>query len=348
MPLKFRTQLIASEAFESVGVFDVDNDGALDIVSGGFWYKGPDFRKRFKTYDPPRCDEYYDDFSTIGLDVDGDGLTDFVTGGWWGETLRWIQNPGKPGAAWPVHEIAKTGNIETTRAWDIDGCGTPELVPNTPGAPLVVYKLAGGRFEACVISEQAQGHGLGCGDVAGNGRMDIVLSGGWFEAPARPWDQPWTWHPDFDLGAASVPILVADLNGDESGDLIVGQAHGYGLSWVEQTPSGWVTHAIDPENSQYHDMHWVDLDGDGQPELVTGKRFRAHCGNDPGEFDDIGVYYFKWNGETFSKQIVSYGAPGIGYGLGITSWVGDLRGSGRKDIVAAGKDGLKVFWNEGL
>jgi hypothetical protein len=95
-------------------------------------------------------------------------------------------------------------------------------------------------------------------------------------------------------------------------------------------------------------MQWVDIDGDGQPELVTGKRYRAHCGRDPGEQDDVGIYYFKWNGESFSKQVITYGPPREATGLGIMFAVADLRGTGRLDIVAPGKDGLYVFYNEGM
>ena len=46
MPVRFRKQFISAETFEAAAVFDVDNDGVLDIVSGGFWYKGPDFRQK--------------------------------------------------------------------------------------------------------------------------------------------------------------------------------------------------------------------------------------------------------------------------------------------------------------
>ena len=73
----------------------------------------------------------------------------------------------------------------------------------------------------------------------------------------------------------------------------------------------------------------------------------AHCGNDPGEWDDIGIYYFKWNGESFSKQVIEYGPPRVATGCGIHFAVADLRGTGRLDIVAPGKDGLYVFYNEG-
>ena len=92
-------------------------------------------------------------------------------------------------------------------------------------------------------------------------------------------------------------------------------------------------------------MQWVDIDGDGKKELVTGKRYRAHNSHDPGSFDDYGLYYYKWNGESFTKQVISYVAEGKGTGIYFS--VTDLRGTGRKDIIVAGKDGLYVFYNEG-
>ena len=359
MPLKIRKQLIADERYESAGVFDVDGDGVLDIVSGAFWYRGPDFSECYPVGDVQAEGEYFDDFSTIPLDITGNGRPDFITGGWWGGTLRWRENPGEAGREWPEHIVAPCGNIETTRAWDIDGDGRPEIIPNTPNGPLRVYKLradeAGkgtGEFEEHVILDRTQGHGLGCGDITGNGRPDIVLNNGWLEAPELPYEQEWTWHPEFDLGSASVPILVADVNGDGLPDLIVGGAHRYGLEWYEQRLEAgtrtWIRHDIDPCNSQYHDLFWVDIDGDGQNELVTGKRYRAHNGRDPGSSDDVGTYYFKWTGESFAKQVIDHGPTREGTGVGIHFAVRDLNGNGRLDIVAPGKDGLYVFWNEGL
>jgi hypothetical protein len=94
-------------------------------------------------------------------------------------------------------------------------------------------------------------------------------------------------------------------------------------------------------------MAWDDLDNDGKKELITGKRYRAHNEKDPGSFDPIGLYYFQWNGESFSKQVISYGPFGEGKGTGIYFEVVDLRDTGRKDIIVAGKDGLYVFFNEG-
>ena len=110
----------------------------------------------------------------------------------------------------------------------------------------------------------------------------------------------------------------------------------------------WIRHPIDPYNSQYHDLQWADIDGDGECELVTGKRYRAHNGRDPGAYDELGLYYFKWNGESFAKQVISHGPIGIGAGCGIFFSIADLNGNGRLDIVAPGKDGLVGFENLGL
>ena len=358
MPVQWNKRWISSERYETAGVFDVNGDGVLDIVSGDYWYEGPDFRLRHIIADVKAIDEYFDDFSTIPMDVNGNGRLDIVTGGWWGDTLRWRENPGEPGVKWSEHVIAHCGNVETTRAWDVDGDGQLELVPNTPGGPLVVYKLrtdeqgrGTGEFEAYTLFDANQGHGLGFGDITGNGRGDFVLAHGWLEAPEDAYSGEWVFHPEFDLGSASIPILVVDITENGLNDIIVGQSHAYGLDWWEQrlVDGGrvWEKHPIDPFNSQYHDIHWVDIDGDGACELVTGKRYRAHCGNDPGADDDIGIYYFKWNGESFSKQIVDYGPPGVGAGSGIYFSVIDINGNGRLDIVAPGKDGLHLFENLG-
>ncbi len=92
----------------------------------------------------------------------------------------------------------------------------------------------------------------------------------------------------------------------------------------------------------------VDLDNDGELEVVTGKRYRAHCGNDPGADDPVGVYYFKIHeGGAFERITIDYGPPESASGVGIYFWVADVDGDGWKDIVAPGKGGLYLFKNLG-
>jgi hypothetical protein len=358
MPLKFHKVQISAETFEAAGVFDVDGDGVPDIVSGGFWYRGPDFRQKFIIVgQPERFRDYYDDFSVLPIDVNGDGRLDYVTGGWWGQTLRWRENHGKHEfgwnmSPWPEHVIAeKVGNIETTRMWDIDGDGMPEIVPNTPNHPLCAYKRVGnGKFTRHLLHDGGLGHGLGYGDVDNDGQNEFITPKGILKPGRDPLGAAWDLLPGPDIGAdASIPVIVADIDGDGQSELIVGNSHSYGLSWWKRTSAGqWDKHLIDPFNSQYHDLHWLDIDGDGMPELVTGKRHLAHCGHDPGDYDDLGIYYFKWTGKGFAKQVISYGPLGVGAGCGIQFAIHDLRGSGRLDIIAPGKDGLHVFFNEGI
>lgn len=347
--LSFEKQMIAYESYESVGIMDVDKDGIPDLVSGSYWYKGPKFLERQLIGQVKRFGEYYEDFSTIPMDVNGDGRVDFITGGWFEGKLIWKENPGNA-SEWKEHLIAETGNIETIRAWDIDGDGTLEIVPNTPRKPLAFYKwVAPNQFEKYEVFE-TQGHGLGFGDINGDGWGDLVSSFGWYEAPPDLRYGEWIFHPTFNLGDTSIPIIVTDLNGDGMNDLIAGNGHNYGLYWMEQVRKdgeiSFVKHDIDPYHAQYHALEWVDLDGDGKNELITGKRYRAHNGKDPGELDDIGLYYFRWNGKTFVKNVISYGPFGEGKGTGLYFSTGDLNGDGKIDIAVAGKDGLAVFFQK--
>jgi hypothetical protein len=340
-------------------VFDVNNDGIPDIVSGEYWFEGPDFQVRHKICELETFNQYHKDFCDFPLDVDGDGWLDIITASYWDKAVYWRKNPRVADREWPTFEVGPAANIETVRCFDFDGCGVPEIFPNETGSPQSFFKLirdeqglGTGEFQKVVIGSEKSGHGMGFADVNGDGRMDIVLRGGWLEQPEDPYQTPWTFHPEFDLGRASIPVLGYDVNGDGLCDLIVGSAHDYGLFWYEQRLDGegrrsWIQHEIDMSASQFHDLQLVDLDRDGQVELVTGKRYRAHNDNDAGAHDPVGLYYYKINGGAFEKHVIDYGPAGEASGCGIYFWIHDLSGNGYPDIIAPGKEGLFLFENVG-
>jgi hypothetical protein len=346
---------------EVCSVFDVDNDGVLDIVCGEYWYRGPDFKVKHKICDIPYESEYIWDFSDYPMDVNGDGYMDIITGCWFVPGIFWRENP-KNNGEWKTHKICDSTNVETIRFFDIDGDGQEEIFPNCPNEPVFYLKLIAdengrgtGKFNKYVLSEVNAGHGLGFGDIDGDGKPEIIIASGVLHMPEGGPDAGlWSVSPlKLDVPGVSVPILVHDVNHDGLADLIVGAGHGFGLFWYEQRLENgrreWVKHTIDAAWAQYHDMQLVDIDGDGELELLTGKRWRAHNGNDPGDDMDVFVCYYKFDKvtKTISRHLIEYGDPkNGGTGVGLFFWTADLNGNGKLDIVAPGKEGLYLLSQE--
>jgi hypothetical protein len=199
--------------------------------------------------------------------------------------------------------------------------------------------------------------GVGCGDVNGDGHPDVLRPDAWFEAPADPRNGEWKEHPWAIGGKAegtvdhTAPIFVYDVNKDGLPDIITSVAHDYGIFWYEQGKKDgettWTRHLIDNTWSQAHSHALADLDGDGIPELITGKRFMAHNGGDPGEMEPLGVYWYSLSREpeiTWTRHVISRN-EGIGSGLNLIAT--DLDGDGDIDIVVTGKWGGPV-WFENL
>ena len=358
---RFVRKKISDQAFEAASVCDVDEDGRKDVVSGDYWYAGPDFGKAFKFRTIEAKSGYHDSFHDYPMDVNGDGRVDIVSGGWFGKTLVWRENPGnaRDAGEWVRHEIDQPGSIETSRFWDVDGDGHVEIVPNA-GGNVVFYRLVRdasgkgtGKFDKHVARMGGCGHGVGFGDINGDGRGDFVIPTGWLEAPEKPLEGEWKVHEGFNLPKASVPILVHDVNEDGLADIIYGNGHGYGLFWYEQAVDkegkrSWTEHLIDDRSAQYHDVLLADIDGDQRVELVTGKRYYAHNGKDAGAEDPVFVRYFDFDKKgVFVPHTVDYGNAKEASGVGIYFWVEDVTGDGRPDIVAPGKEGLYLFVNQG-
>ena len=337
---------------ESAAIADINGDGKLDIVSGENWYEAPHWAKHHFR-DIYYTNNYIDDLSTLPLDVDEDGHIDLVTSGWFSKKLAWWRNPGKTDSKWEEHPIETGYPIEFTFLVDLDNDGkADEILPQfgDGNAPLAWYERdKHGGITKHVASPHSYGHGIGVGDVNGDGRNDILTPNGWLEAPVNPRSRDWKFHPDWKLGDLGF-IYVADVNGDGQPDLVTSMAHNYGIFWVEHKADGsWEKHVIDDSWSQAHAVTMVDFRGTHNIGLLTGKRFMAHNGHDPGEREPLGVYWYErliipeTKEVQWVKHVIDYGGR---TGGGIQIPVADLDGDGDLDFVVAGKSGLFLFENK--
>jgi hypothetical protein len=141
---------------------------------------------------------------------------------------------------------------------------------------------------------------------------------------------------------------VHDVDSDGDADIIWGMGHNYGIFWLEQGTSGdsrtWQKYLIDDSWSQPHFLIMADLDNDGTDELVTGKRFHAHNGHDPGGNEPKCVCYYKFDRseKQWQRHLIHEGGQ---VGFGISTDVRDMDADGDIDLVAPGKSGLYLIEN---
>ena len=301
-------------------LYDVDGDGWLDVVTGGWqeseilWYQNPGKEGLARGYKWKRhlLKEARGENEAYELhDFDGDEVPELFVNCWKKED---------PVVVW-------------------------KMVNTDDGQP---------TLEQIVLGDQGGGHGYAFGDLNGDGREDVLVETGWYERPeGEPFARPWKFHPETALPHPSCPFLVVDLTGDGRSDLVWGKAHDFGLYWWEQgepKPDGtttWTEHLVDDSWSQAHCLVWTDLDGDGKSEVVTGKRVRGHAGRDPGGEEPECLYYYTWDASArqFTRHDVS--PPGGGVGTGMQIAVADLNADGRPDLAVSGKTGTWVLLNEG-
>ena len=355
--LKFEAKLLKIDPNEACAIADFNKDGVLDVSAGRNWYAGPDYASRPLREIGEFGKDYLKNNGEHAHDVDGDGWIDLVSGSFIETEVFWYQNPGKEalerGKLWPQKLLAKTApKNEITYLHDIDGDGTPEYVANSWDVknPQLLWKFI--KKDKEVVLDKCEvggcnGHGIGFGDVNGDGREDLLFGRGWYERPeGDPFKAEWTLHEDWQWKHASCPMVVVDLNGDKRNDIIYGNGHDYGVYWMEQLEAKdgktqWKRHEIDKEWSQAHAVAWIDIDGDGANELVTGKRVRGHSGKDPGANDKPAMYYYDWDAKAlkFNRHLI---ADGVGTGLFIRS--ADLDGNGKLDLAVSGKSGTYLLF----
>ncbi|MCC6860354.1 MAG: VCBS repeat-containing protein [Bryobacterales bacterium] len=345
----FLLHRIGSDLSEGIAVFDFDRDGRLDVTSGAFWYKAPEWSAQ-EYRECPRSGEYVVNCGEFAIDVNRDGHTDLVAAGWMEDGIFYYENPRQLGVKWPKVKITPSRNTEGMLSADIDGDGNPDILPCHYSHNGVFWvQIKDGKFARRPVGDPGDGHGIGFGDLDRDGRKDILTPDGWYRQVDVTRDA-WEWRPEFKLGTAGLAILSYDMNADGLTDIIYSKGHDYGLYWLEQKKSrgkrAWIPHLIDDSYSQIHNLELADLNGDGRPELLAGKRYRGHNEKDPGSFDPLAIFYYTiepGKNPKIARHPIAYNAIA---GAGMQFVIVDLDGDGDTDIVTAGKTGQ--YWFENL
>jgi 3-keto-disaccharide hydrolase/VCBS repeat protein len=318
---RFRMQTL-NEFYYSWGpaIADFNRDGTPDIVAGPYYYLGPDYNTAREIYIGGTIDPGTQYFNGLqyAYDFTGDGWPDVLNSVFQRPAILYV-NPKGESRRWETYTVTDRMSCEFMLLKDVDGDGTPEFLFKDSENRFVYAKPdranPTGLWTKHYISEPGPwaNHGMGVGDVNGDGRADFLNAFGWWEQPARPSsivDRPssgssgapaeagsWIYHPAaFGKWTRSSPggaeMAVYDVNGDGLNDVVTSlQAHGWGLSWFEQKKAAdgsrsFVEHPIMTDFStknaggvtfsQLHGATYADVDGDGLQDFITGKRFWSH------------------------------------------------------------------------
>ena len=371
-----KTRLNAEFYSEGINYGDVDRDGKRDIIAGPYWYPGPGYAEK-RAFRQPRTTPFdasgdSDCYSIFVHDLNQDGWADILSSRLaGGAEAVWYENPKGAAGFWAEHVVYSTVDNESATFADIDADGKPELVtqsngyggwaqPNVAAAnqPWTFRKVTGnGNWPRYT-------HGLGVGDVNGDGRTDLILAEGWWEQPASASAEAWVSHPVAFWGQklasesyGGAQMFTDDVDGDGDSDVVTSlQAHGWGLAWFEQTGAGFVEHLLmntRAEEAKYgvafaqlHALDLADVDGDGLKDIVTGKRKGAHGNGLGAELDAPAVlYWFRLIREPGQSPRYEPHLLDSEAGVGTQVVVADVNEDGLPDILTAARAGAFLFLN---
>ncbi len=359
---------------EGVAVADVNKDGKMDVLNGELWYEAPDWkphriRPGKENYRDGDKNVYSNSFACWTEDLNGDGWMDLIVVGFPGAPCQWYENPKGKDGLWKEHTIWHSACNETPIYVDLFGNGKRVLLmgwqpkgkenegqmayftpQEDPTKVWQMHPISEPSTKGHVIPGTHRfAHGLGAGDVNGDGKLDVLCTGGWWEQPAKLAEKPWKFHPA-KLGDACADMFAYDIDGDGKADILSSSAHNYGIWAHLQRPGAGGEPAFLKKDlfprlvSQTHAMHCVDINGDGLKDLVTGKRFWAH-GN-RGDADPNAPAKLYWfEAKKSGDGLIDFVPHEIDddSGMGTQFTIADVNGDKLLDVVTANKKGVFLF-----
>ncbi|MEP7111012.1 MAG: VCBS repeat-containing protein [Ferruginibacter sp.] len=356
---QFKKYIITNDFIaEGATAGDVNKDGKIDILAGAYWFEAPGW-KRHEITEPKTFsykDGYSNSFLDFASDVNQDGWIDLVRIDIPGAPAAWYENNKNQPGHWKEYALYSSVGNESPVLVDVDGDGRMDLLCNDPEAKEVIWLQSPAMpgdtlWNRFVISKDSllathkYTHGLGFSDMNGDGKNDVIIKSGWWQSPADPKQPDWVFHKA-DLGEDCSEMYLYDLDNDKDMDVISASAHNYGIWWHEQVKEkdgsiSWKQHLISKSFSQTHGLAMEDLNGDGYPDLVTGKRYFAHNGKDPGEFEPAVIYWFEFKPGKNPEWIPHLIDNNSGVGLHVV--IKDMNNDGLPDIVTGNKKGVFYF-----
>jgi hypothetical protein len=358
--VKFKKYLLDSRfRSEAAATGDVNKDGKIDVMSGEVWYAAPDW-KMHEVQKPGKYKArkgYSETFGQFAFDANGDGWVDVITSNMQNKPIRWFENPQNKKGHWKEHIGFRNTANETIVAGKL--LGDNKIVPVFGVQPegyigwFDIDVEYGKQWKMHIIdgpkapASEKYSHGLGLGDMNSDGRMDVVCTKGWWEAPENPKEADWTFHK-VGLGPDCSDMLVYDVDGDGDSDVISSSAHKHGVWWHENTDGKATTfkqHLIYDKVSQTHAMRLADINNDGIMDFVTGKRYYAHNGKDIGAEEPAIIFWMEIKRSETGPEFI-YHEIDNDSGIGTQFDVVDLNNDNKPDIVVANKKGVFVFKQE--